>query len=265
MTVRFGPLLALALISAPRLAPLGAQAPTHQFGAAWLSATGGADRVTNDFGNWAGFGLRGAVPAGDRDLMLFETRWQEAFHDRGVYGSIANRHAFGPRWFTTVSVGGGTGRFYFPDLRLDASLHRKWGASQRFISSVGVTYVRSKGVYRDVAAFGSVAGYFDNGVFEFGGRVNWSDPGARASARGFVALTLGRFRSRWLTLRGEGGEESYQLIGPGQAIQSFSSQSASAEFEQWLSRGWSARAGAEWYHNPFYQRTGGRLGLTRYW
>ncbi|MEO8449539.1 MAG: YaiO family outer membrane beta-barrel protein [Gemmatimonadota bacterium] len=245
--------------------PLAGQALTRPFGSSWVGATASADHVTDGFGSWTGFGLRAAAAAGDHDLMLFETRWQEAFGDRGVYGSIANRHAFGRRWFTTVSVGGGTGRFYFPDLRLDASLHGKWGAAERLVSTIGVTYVRSKSIYRDVAVFGSFAAYFDAGVFELGGRANWSDPGTLGSGRGFAALTLGHFRSRALTLRGEAGTESYQLIGQPDPIRSFASQSAAAELEQWLSRGWSVRLGAEWYHNPFYQRTGGRLGLTRYW
>lgn len=244
--------------------PVAAQR-TNPFGRSWLRVTGGADQVSNDYGDWRSVEARAAVAAGSRDLILAETRWQEAFGDRGTWAGIGLRHAFGSKWFATTSVGGGTGRFVLPDFRFDVSLHRKLLPADRLIAGVGFTAIRSKDVYRDRSVFGSLAYYFDGVVIEGGARINWSNPGAERSARGFGALTFGRAGQRRLVLRGNAGRESYQLLGTQPALRAFSSEEFGLEYEEWLGSRWSLILGGETYHNPFYRRTGGRLGVARHW
>lgn len=256
----------LALAAALALVPVTLLGQTaNPFGRSWLRVTAGADAVSHGYGDWTSLEIRTAIAAGSRDLILAESRWQRAFGDRGVYGGIGIRHGFGRRWFTTTTIGGGTGAFNLPELRFDASLHRKLLASDRLIATAGFTAVRSKDVYRDRAGFGSLTYYWPTVVVEGGVRINWSNPGSEQSARGFGAVTLGRSGERRVVLRGNAGEESYQLIGIQPALRSFSSQEAGAEWEEWLGTRWSVIVGAEWYHNPFYRRTGGRLGVARHW
>ncbi len=242
-----------------------AQSAPSQFGDSWIRLSGAAAGVTNGYGDWASVGFRAAVVAGPRDLILGEARWQRAFGDRGVYAGGGLRHAFGSKWFTTTTIGGGTGRFALPDLRFDASIHRKLATRDRVLFTAGFTAVRSKDVYRDHAGFTSLAVYGDGIVAEAGIRINWSNPGSRRSARGVGALTIGRTGRRLFVLRGSAGRESYQLLGTPQALREFASQEAGAEFEEWLGRHISLTFGADYYHNPFYRRTGGSLGIARHW
>jgi len=87
--------------------------------------------------------------------------------------------------------------------------------------------------------------YAGNGLFYFGLAV-WS-----------VSLML--------TLRGGAGTEGYQLTGATQTLQKFRSQEAGATLRTWLSRHIGVVEGAEWYHNKFYTRAGGSLGLFYGW
>lgn len=231
-----------------------------------FEASGFAHRVTNDFGNWSGGRLRAVLPAGSRSVIYLEGVGQRAFRDDGVYAALALQHGFGNDWTTYLGVGGGTGEFYFPEMRLDATLTRKLLPSRRLLISAGGTWVRSKDVYRDRAAQLSLAGYLGpTVVLEAGARINWSTPGDVASRRGFAALTLGRAGSRYLVLRGATGQEGYQLTGSGATERKFSSSEATVSWREWLGSRFGVLVGGEWYDNPFYARTGVQVGLFTSW
>lgn len=231
----------------------------------WVEAGGYYHRVSNDFGDWKGGYVR-AVLAGARNVWYLDARGQEAFRDRGGYGSLANVHTFSSRFFTQVGVGGGTGDFFFPDLRLDAALNLKLGRARSVIWTAGATYVKSKSIYKDQALFGSLT-FYGGGVVQLsaGGRVNWSDPDAVRSARAEAALALGRFGTTLVTLRGSAGTEGYQLTGTPATLHQFRSQEAAATWKAWLTRGLGTVLGAEWYHNPFYHRAGVTVGVFGAW
>ncbi|MDZ4674123.1 MAG: YaiO family outer membrane beta-barrel protein [Gemmatimonadota bacterium] len=231
-----------------------------------VEASGFSHRVSNDFGHWSGGRLRAVLPAGRGNVFYLEGTAQRAFGDEGAYAAVAHQHSFGDSWISYVGVGGGTGKFYFPELRLDATLTRKLLASHRLLATIGGTWVRSKDVYRDRAVQASLTGYLSAVVVvEAGGRVNWSTPGDVASQRAFLALTLGRAGSHYVVLRGAGGSEGYQLTGSGATAQKFNSAEASIAWRQWLGARLGFVLGGEWYDSPFYTRTGVQLGLFASW
>jgi YaiO family outer membrane protein len=253
---------ALLLLLGP--AHLQAQAPELRGGLFELN--GFAHHVSGDFGDWRGGRARLVVPAGSRDVFFIEGLGQRAFHDDGLYGALAHQHAFGDSWITFLSVGGGTGKFVLPDLRVDAMVTRKLLPSRRLLVTAGGSWVVSKDVYRDRAATGSVTMYLsDAAVLELGGRFNWSRPGDVASQRAQLALTLGRQGSRYLVIRGSAGTEAYQLTGSGATEQKFRSREAAVTWREWLGRRMGIAIGGEAYHNPFYTRTGVQVGLFTSW
>lgn len=243
--------------------PAAAQAPPAP-GASWLEAGGFYHHVNHDFGSWTG-GYARAVLSGRRDVWYLDARAQEAFKDRGVYGSLANVHSFSSRFYTQLGFGGGTGKYVLPDLRLDGSLNFKLGGVHALIATLGGTWVKSKSIYRDKAVFGSFTYTAPGLLLEIGGRLNWSDPGAVRSERISGALSLGRAGSALLTLRGGAGTEGYQLTSAPAVLQDFKSQEAGLSWRQWLSASFGTVLGGEWYHNPFYTRAGVSVGLFRAW
>jgi YaiO family outer membrane protein len=239
-----------------------AQAPAP--GASWVEAGGFYHRVSGDFGDWKGGYFRG-VFSGARNVWYLDAKAQEAFRDSGVYGALANVHTFGSRVYSQVSVGGGTGTYVLPELRLDAALAVKLGSGKSVVVTAGGTFVKSKSIYEDRAAFGGLVWYSGPAVVELSGRVNWSDPNAVRSARINGAVTLGRTGRRLVAIRGGAGTEGYQLTGVVATLRRFRSQEAGLSWREWTGRHFGMVLGGEFYHNPFYPRAGVSLGLFRGW
>jgi YaiO family outer membrane protein len=253
----------LAVIAAVLGLPLPADRAQAQ-AAGWLQAEAYYHNVTNDFGDWKGIAFRAVVPSGFRNIWYGDLLIQEAFEDGGVYAVVANRHVFSPSWFSFASLGGGTGDFYFPDLRADAGVGRVWGSSN-LVTTLGATYVNSKDVYEDFALNATVATYLRGVTLEAGGRLNWSSPESVNSERIFGAVTVGRERQRLIVARVGTGTEAYQLTGDVQTQRRFSSTEVALSWRQWLNRRVGVFVGGEWYDNPFYTRTGVTLGVFRHW
>jgi YaiO family outer membrane protein len=265
-TVAVAVLVTATRLSAQPTAPL-AHGRTGPPPRSSIAAGAFYDHVTNGFGSWTGGYLR-AVLAGSRDVFYLDAKAQEAFQDRGVYGSLANVHNFGTHFYTQLGVAGGTGKYVLPELRLDGSVTLKLGNSppRAVLLTAGGTYVRSKSIYRDKALFGSLAWYPAARVLlEAGGRLNWSTPGPVRSARVSGAMTVGRAGAALLTFRGSAGTEGYQLTSTPATLQKFRSQEAALSWQQWLAPHVGFAAAGEWYHNPFYTRAGGSLGLFYAW
>lgn len=234
-------------------------------GGRWIEAGGFHHRVSNDFGHWTG-GYARAVLGGRRDVWYLDARAQKAFGDGGAYGSLANVHTFGSRIYTQLGVGGGTGDFVFPELRVDAALAIKLGAARSVVVTVGGTLVRAKTNHRDRAVSAALTWYAARGVMaELGGRINWSDPNAVRSERANGALTLGTHGRRIVTLRGSAGTEGYQLTGTAATLRRFKSQEVGLSWREWAGRRWGFVLGGEFYDNPFYTRAGLSLSLFRDW
>jgi YaiO family outer membrane protein len=243
----------------------GALAQTAPAASSWIEAGGAYHRVTNHFGDWKGGYVR-AVLAGTRNTWYVDAKTQEAFRDAGSYGSVANVHTWSSRVYTQIGAGAGTGRYVLPDLRLDAAVSFKLGASRAVVVTAGGTVVKSKSVYQDKALFGSLTWYLAPAVVaEVGGRLNWSNPNAVRSERVNATLSHGRAGHALVTLRGSVGTEGYQLTGAGTTLRRFRSQEAGLIIRKWLGHSWGGVLGTEWYHNPFYARTGGSAGVFYAW
>jgi YaiO family outer membrane protein len=259
------PTLRRCVVASLRLCVVASLAPLRLSAQSWVEAGAFYQHVTNDFGDWKGAHAR-AVLAGSRNVWYLDAKAQEAFRDRGVYGALANVHTFSSRFYTQVGIGAGTGDFVLPDLRLDASLNLKLGSARSLILTAGGTLVDAKSGFEDRALFGAVTWYAARTMLlEGGARINWSNPGSVSSARGYGSLSVGRSGSSLLTLRGSAGGEGYQLASPGAPLREFNSEEAGLTWRIWFARSVGAAIGGDWYHNPFYTRTGASFGLFHAW
>jgi YaiO family outer membrane protein len=254
---------ALLLFAASGPATLRAQSAPS--GGSWVEAGGFHHAVSNHFGDWNG-GYARAVVAGAHNVWYLDFKAQEAFGDRGSYGSLANVHTFGRRVFTQVGIGAGSGKYVLPDLRADASISVKMGPAASVVLTTGGTFVDAKNGYSDRALFGQLAWYAASGVIlEGGGRLNWSNPGAVGTSRVNGAVTLGHSGSTLAALSGSAGREGYQFLGVTSAIRKFRSEEAALVVRQRASKHFGVVLGGSWYHNPFYTRKGLSLGAFVGW
>jgi YaiO family outer membrane protein len=230
-----------------------------------IAVSGFHHRVSDGFGHWSGAAARLTL-SGSRSAWYVDAKGQRAFGDEGVYGAVTFVGDLTSRMFLSAGLGSGTGDFVFPDLRADAAMHLKLGSARRVVVFAGGTLVNAKLGFEDRAAFGGVTWYASaQAVLEVGGRINWSDPGGVRSERVNASATLGRTGGRLVVLRGNAGDEGYQLAGPGQVLRRFDSHEAEVLWQEPVARRWSLVFGGTWYHNPFYDRAGASIGLAHGW
>jgi YaiO family outer membrane protein len=214
--------------------------------------------------NWFGQYLRGVVDVAHKDVWSYEIVHQDEHGDDGVFFGLGNTHTFDPDWYTAVSLGTSAGGFFYPRFRADAFVNRKWLEGRNLVTTLGVGYFDAKDVHYDVSFFAGVAYYFTAPwIVEGGLRYNLSYPGAVAAPAPFLAVTYGRNKEHYVTLRAGIGREAYQLVGPSQALVDFQSEVVTLTWRQWLTQEWGFRVSAEYYNNPFYERHGVEIGVFR--
>ena len=105
--------------------------------------------VTAGFGNWRHVFVRGNLRAGADDPFDAEIVRATRFGDSGTMLVLGDTHRFDELWHGSVSVAGSSGGFFFPQLRDDLTINRKWGARRQLVTTGGATLVNAKDGHRD--------------------------------------------------------------------------------------------------------------------
>jgi YaiO family outer membrane protein len=212
--------------------------------------------------SWSDQYLRSHLDLTAVDGVDLEASHQDHFDDQGTFLGAGYTRVLDDRWYASGFVGTGVGGFFLPRLRVDGFLNRKWLDGGPLVTTVGVGFARAQDVHRDGSLLLEATYWFRAPfVVNAGTRLNLSDPGGVLTARGFGAVTYGREKRHWITLRVDGGEEGYQLVGPETVLTRFSSVEASAIWRQWLTRSVGFDLRGSRYANPSYTRTGVQLGV----
>ncbi|HJV88436.1 MAG TPA: YaiO family outer membrane beta-barrel protein [Noviherbaspirillum sp.] len=212
--------------------------------------------LSNGFGDWRDFTLRGGVQRGAH-LLRGELSAQRHFDTDGKYAGVMDTWTINPDWYGSLAVGAGDGAFFLPRYRVDAFINKKWLPSRQLVTSLGAGYYRAPDHHIDRSLTAGLIYYFDAPwVVEGGVRFNRSAPGAVDSTQKFVAATYGRSGANLVVARVAWGSEGYQAIGPASSIVGFNSGERSLAWRHWFTRHSGVMLRAERYHNPIYRRTG---------
>jgi YaiO family outer membrane protein len=229
----------------------------------YVEAGGDYLHLTNDFGYWTGGYARGVVTQGN-NIWNAEINGQHEFGDAGVYLALGDTYTFSPDWYGSLTAGSSVGGFFWPRFRADGFLNKKWASRKQLVTTFGFGYNAAKDAHRDHSLFLGSTYYFTKPwILEEGVRFNVSNPGSVFSAAGFAAVTVGRNKQHYLTLRSGFGKEAYQLIGPAAQLSDFKSQTFTVTWRQWVGINWGFNLVGDFYHSPFYMRGGTSLGFFR--
>lgn len=228
-----------------------------------VEAGGDYLNLSNSFGHWVGGYARGTVKTGN-NVWNAEVSGQHEFGDAGVYMGAGDTYNFNPDWFASLTVGSSVGGFFWPRFRADGFINKKWMSRKQWITTFGFGYYAAKDAHRDHSFFlGSTYYFAKPWIVEEGIRFNVSNPGSVFSPAAFVAVTQGRDKQHYFTVRTGFGKEAFQLIGPTVSLSDFQSQTLTVTWRQWIGTKWGVNLVGDYYHSPFYQRGGTTLGFFR--
>lgn len=221
--------------------------------------------VSNNFGDWSGQYLKGAIQADKKNHWNVELLNQREFGDTGQYGAIGNTHIFNEDWYSVVNIGASVDGDFLPRHRVDAFINRKWMAERQLVTTLGIGEYKAMDSHQDISVFFGTSYYAQTipWIFEAGVRFNRSDPGNVNSISQFVAVTEGKDKEHFITLRYGFGKEAYQIIGSGQTLNEFNSQEVSLQIKKWAGDDWGINTRIEYYDNPNYNRTGITFGIFK--
>jgi len=229
----------------------------------YVESGGSYQTLTSGYGYWAGGYARGVYKSGG-NVWNAEINGQHEFGDSGVYMAAGVTHTFTPDWYAALTVGTSAEGFFWPRFRTDGFLNRKWLSRRQWIATAGFTYYEAKDVHRDRTFYVGSTYYFEKPwILEEGMYFNVSNPGSVFAPAGFVAVTEGRNKQQYVTVRAGVGEEGYQLVGPTVSLAQFNSQELTVTWRRWLGSNWGFNLVADYYHNPFYTRGGSSFGFFK--
>lgn len=219
--------------------------------------------LTNGYGRWDG-GYARAVYQSGHDVWNGEINGEQEFGDGGVYFAAGDTHTFNPDWYAALTLGTSAGGFFWPRFCANAFLNKKWLHRKQWVTTGGFGYNMAKDVHRDNVFFLGTTYYFEKPwIVEEGVYFNVSNPGTVFAPAGFVAVTKGRDKQQYLTVRAGYGEEAYQLVGPTVTLTQFNSQTLTITWRKWMGTAWGMDFVGDYYHSPFYMRGGSSFGLFK--
>lgn len=220
--------------------------------------------LTNGFQDWFGQYINGILQASEKNIWDIELVNDKRFGDTGQFISLGNTHIFNDLWYTNLNVGISRSGFWGPKQRLNFSVNKKWLSRKQLVTTVGYAHHIGHEGYIDNMLYANVSYYFTSPWIIHGGvRVYHSHPGSITTESQFVAITEGKDKHHYLTLRYDFGKEGYQLIGVGREIVNFSSYEIYVVLRQWVGKNWGFNIITDFYHNTFYNRKGISIGLFR--
>ncbi|KAI3590991.1 hypothetical protein D9X30_4476 [Cupriavidus sp. U2] len=222
----------------------------------------GHANLTNNNSSWNDQYVRGGVHLTPKDYVTGEISHQNHFGDAGTFFGLGYTRIFDDNWYGFLSAGTSSGGFFLPEVRVDGILFRKLLEKKNLVASAGFTYYRAKEVYNDKTLLLGLTYYFDAPwIIQLGGRLNRSDPGNVRSNRGSIAVTYGRDKDQYITLRYDGGTEAYQITGAQQLLSDFTSHEVSLNWRKWITKRYGINLRAVYYENPSYKRKQAEIGV----
>lgn len=221
--------------------------------------------LSDGFDNWSGFYTRSNWKANEKNTLNLEVARQNRFGERGTFYSLGDTYVINPDTYASLTLGSSSGGASFlPRFRADAFLNRKLLPKRNLVATVGLGLYDAREIYQDRNLYLGATYYFpQKWIVEGGVRFNVSNPGRVRARSQFVAVTNGRDKQRFLTLRYEYGNEAYQIVGNNAAISDFDSRITSLTWRQWLGNKQGVNVVVERYSNPFYHRQGASVGYFR--
>lgn len=208
--------------------------------------------------------LRARIEQSSADAWSVDITNLDRFGDDGTQLSLGNTHQFDDRWYTQLFVASSVGGFFWPKVRVDGSINRKWFADKRLVTTLGAGYFDAKDEHEDMSAYFAANYYFPNRFVAHGGvSINVSDPGGIKSSAGYVGISYVENKRRIMSVKGSFGNQAYQAITANNFVVDFPYHSVRLTWREWVGATWGVNVAAEHYASEVYNQDGFELGFFK--
>jgi YaiO family outer membrane protein len=222
------------------------------------------DSLTHNYGNWSNQYVKGFFQVNDKNAWYGELYHDYEFFQHGDFAKVEQTHIYNEDYYSTVSFGMSDNSIYIPKYYVGGSIFKKQLKQKQLIAYLGfhAYWWRPNSSSEDINP-GFVYYFEKPWIFEAGLYINRSNPGVIYTASGYTAVTQGREKEHYITVRVGLGKESYLPLGGNVAVVGYASEVLTVTWRQWIGQNWGTNIIAERYHNKFYDRAGITLGLFK--
>lgn len=189
------------------------------------------------------------------------------FGDSGFgFGTSLSRY-IGGGFFVLAGYGTGTGDFeVFPEYRWDAGIGRAFLAKRNLLFSLGYTREQSK-IENYYDGFWANLEYYADEHWIVGvmGRYEVGYPGRNTSTNGGINLTYNVWKQWALGAGIQGGEVSYQLISPDEALVDYNRTALMMYYTRYVKHDIGFTSRVDYEHNDLYNLFGVTLSVFKEW
>jgi YaiO family outer membrane protein len=218
--------------------------------------------LTSPQPHWTDVYVRNVINLTPSNAFSLETDRQARFGDSGYFGSIGLTHSFTSNLYTNAYVGSSVGGFFLPKFRVDGFVNYKLLPEKQLIANLGVGYDKAKTPNSAMRYMVGATYYLPFPVIIQGGATfTHANPGSILATTYNLAVTQGREKEHYITIRAEIGREGYEVVNVANPLVDFPIHSYSGTWRQWIGMNWGFNFNFQRELNPYYNRNGATLGF----
>lgn len=232
-------------------------------GPGYLEFGGSRSDLTAPQPNWTDAYVRGVVNLTPANAFSLEADRQDRFGETGYFGSIGLTHSFTSNLYTNTYVGSSVGGLFMPKFRFDELVNYKLLPEKQLVANLGFGYDKAKTSNSDERYIAGATYYFQQLplIVQGGAEFTNAHPGSILAKTYNLAVTEGREKEHYITVRAEIGREAYEIINTQTALFDFPVHLYSGTWRQWIGMNWGFNFNFERELNPYYNRNGATLGF----
>jgi YaiO family outer membrane protein len=241
----------------------GIGSPEGPNGPGYIEFGGSRSELTSPQPNWTDEYLRGVINVTPSNAVTIEADHQARFGDSGYFGTLGLTHSFTPNLYTNAYFGSSVGGFFLPKIRFDGFVNYKLLSEKQLIANFGFGYDKAKTANSDIRIMPGATYYFNFFplIVQGGATITRANPGNILATTGNLAVTEGREKEHYITVRAEIGREGYEVVNVVNPLVNFPVHIYSGTWRQWIGQNWGFNFNFEREDNPYYNRNGATLGL----
>lgn len=269
-------LLFLTFVAAPLLGQIAKPGTTVPQGAAipgigsaegpngpgYIEFGGSRSDLTAPQPNWTDAYVRGVVNLTPTNAFSLEANRQDRFGESGYFGSVGITHSFTQNLYANAYVGSSVGGLFLPKFRFDGFVNYKLLPEKQLVANIGFGYDKSKTLNTAERYIVGGTYYFNFPIIIQGGaEFTHANPGSILATTYNLAVTEGREKSHYITVRAELGREAYEIVNGSTTLFDFPIHQYSGTWRQWIGMNWGFNFNYQRELNPYYNRNGATIGF----